>query len=125
MSFDFHHTNPESDSFLYVFIHRVRDSFEKTIASLNLVRTYAKWTTIRVEIGRLPPGYQIKISGKGLPNSATTPFADMEIDYIQFVNCQDDSVLFVTDISCTFENGTCGWIDYGLSTNSKLDWVKQ
>lgn len=80
------------------------------------------WTRFYVPIGGLPAGYQIQIEGYGKITDALSPYADMEIDDIQFIDCASEN-RSENSLNCTFENGLCGWFDADLGSNSKLDWV--
>ncbi len=102
-----------------VILHRISDSFEKVL--LNVTQPFKQWTSIASEIGGLQAGYQIRISG--LSRITIYENSDMEIDNIQLVNCEKINTFFVTTLNCTFENGTCGWMDLDLTSNSRLDWV--
>ncbi len=120
MTFSYHQPISSPEVFLKVILHRESDSFEKTISLIT--QSYSQWTTLTVQIGGLEAGYQIRIAGKGLPTENTIPFADMEIDSIEFDDCSK-IMIYEKDLNCTFENGFCGWADVDRDTNSRLDWV--
>ena len=86
--------------------------------------SYTTWISYSAQIGSLPAGYQIEISGLGIVTTNTQPYADMEIDEIQFVNCDTNNTSPSQNLTCDFETDTCGWTDMGIATNNKLDWVR-
>jgi hypothetical protein len=95
-------------------------SWNKLIFQIS--QTSDQWTKYSVTIGNLPAGYQIQIEGMGVTTQETSPYADMEIDNIQFENCGTRN-FSSAELDCSFENGNCGWTEVDLSTNSKLNWV--
>lgn len=81
------------------------------------------WQNYTVAIGKLDPGYQIKIYGecKSLYHGST--YKDMELDNFRFVDCDAQTQYKPTDLSCDFETDMCGWFDWNSGLIKQIDWV--
>lgn len=122
MTFNYHQSYPVAGNpiiFKVSLFRRASFNFLKQL--LQITTQVMQWTTYTVPIGSLPAGYQIQIQGMGFVTENTSPYADMEIDEIKFINCGPNSV--DNPLTCDFETGTCGWFDLNLSSNNQIDWV--
>jgi hypothetical protein len=126
MSFAYHQSYgsyPESQVTFRVFLHRSLSGLAWNKMIFQITQTINSWTTFFVQIGSLPAGYQIQISGIGVPVANTLPYADMEIDEIKFINCGVNQSTALNALTCNFEVNFCGWYDVNLNTNNQIDWV--
>ena len=128
LQFYYHHTyptqamGPTDDPFLTIKVNYPKNNIQKTITEFR--KRVNAWTQATVHIGSMPTNFQVLMVAKGRVSAQTQPFVDIEIDNIQFSNCENTDVNWNTDLNCNFEAGTCGWNDVDLLTNSKLDWVR-
>ena len=123
LQFTYRHQLNEGSQ-LFVKLNKV-DPGQNWQRTLTTIQDFKEWNTYTVPIGELGPGYQIVFIGNASNNVNIWPYIDMELDEIKFVNC-DATVTNTTtpaNLTCDFEDGTCGWFDFGLKSNSKLDWV--
>ncbi len=128
MSFAYHQSYPVPGSqvTLRVFLHRALSDSVWNKLIFEITRPMNNWVNFFLQIGSLPAGYQIWVSGMGVPVANTLPYADMEIDEIKFINCgvnQSNQSSALNALTCNFEESFCGWFDFNLNTNNQIDWV--
>ena len=111
-----------SDAYVSIWLI---NNYKTYVWSKSLLKTseiWNDWKSFSVHIGKLDPGYQIDIEATGPQIATLAPYRDIELDDIQFVDCDALNVTSLP-LDCDFENGTCGWYDYNMQSNNKLDWV--
>ena len=125
LTFSYRHLYPSAPSpTLSIILYKRPEVFWPLSKTIRTITENTGWKNYTVDIGKLPAGYQIRISANGTLSIYTRPYLDVELDNIKFVDCDPSATVTPSSLSCDFESGTCGWFDWNMASTNKLDWVR-
>ena len=112
----------KSSATLYIDLVPARSTgqFEKTISTISSVD---RWTNYTVTLGQLNAGWQVKIYGECDVVSQGSPYKDMELDNLRFIDCDAQAQPAQANLTCDFERDMCGWFEWNRGTIQQIDWV--
>ncbi|XP_077978865.1 MAM and LDL-receptor class A domain-containing protein 1-like [Glandiceps talaboti] len=125
VSFRYYMYGPDRGS-LSFYLQDPDDTFNLALLWIQQGNQGTAWKSAEVFVGSHGAGWRFDIETYPLLGTITGEIVDMAVDEIEFNNCHpDDEPSNISDLTCDFEEGLCGWLQVASYTDDDdFDWAR-